>query len=1178
VSLYTGTPNISVPIYTHKGRELDLPISLTYDASGVKVDQQATNIGLSWNLNVGGRISRIVNGLPDDYEIATNQYQTMWNSYVRDNILLILNNESQTSPKFNNEGDALAYLEFLRAINDNECDALPDFFSFNALGINDMFVIDVNSQEAKALNNPRIKIELIKTGANQHSPGHVKKWNVTLEDGTRLIFGQYNNSTLYPVDAVEVTESEHFDDASPEALNARHRKYNSSWLLNEIISPRNKDNYKFIYRNFGLKIVPEGNTAKTVVNYTSHQGLIEILYNGETIVDLTLKPRQDAVIKSAVDKIEIKRNNNLIKGFVFNHTYFNDDSSSNPFVQKRLKLDAIDLTDQNNQVVSNYQFYYDSPNQLPPRFSTSQDYYGYYNGKSNGDELYPKSTFSVIEDGADRSVSFSHAKKGNIERIVYPTGGYTDFQFEAHRSSYITPQETQEHTAYYPKSVLNLQGGYECTVDSCSNECGHLCCQYYFTGAELGGYTGSPKVTHDVFYIEEAGDYLLNSVFDNSANQGTTESSAPGVKIAVFKRDDVNSENPNLNPAPIPLDEIYFFPDAYMNQGNVAFDNNASTGSNHTERPITLERGYYQATLANPRENSTLHLNLGRYETDYEQTGGETVMIEKAGMRIRSISDYTSDNILALRKKYTYGDGNVISQPFYEYLVSEYSVNEFMAEDTPPPPMLYRTTHASGTDKPHIGYEEVNEIIENFHDASGITDIATRHTFNTAHWGNHHTGTYTYFPGGKETTKRYSVNYALGKSKEVISNGRVEGVNSPIVSSNAKKYYDTYTYDQKNYYVNKGIGLRVNELRNHLYACPQENPNTNKWYIAYLPPTLLPSFSGNGTLLGEAMTTGGAGVQAAGAYDGTDEGNPGTVYYDRPVECDNIEDRLCSTALGRIDLEIAKAFGNAGYIQETIRHEKIKTGIIDGEDPEETQFNWSISQKTINEYYDNEEETPYNFLLKSTTTNSSQGRVVAQEFLYPDNFASEYSGLKSHDIIATPVQINTYEGLENDLKLVHRQKTEYGNTTLPQRVKTAKGNDDLEERISFDRYDDGNLIQSSQEGGVPTAYIWGYDKQYVIAKIENVTYAEIEALPSFGQGFEISQGLSVNQETQLRSSLTNAMITTYSYEPSIGITSMTDPRGNSIFYEYDDNNRLEFVKDKDHNILSKNEYNYRTQN
>lgn len=54
VSLHTGTPNISIPLYTLRGRELAVPISLDYHASGIKLEEVASNVGLGWSLSAGG--------------------------------------------------------------------------------------------------------------------------------------------------------------------------------------------------------------------------------------------------------------------------------------------------------------------------------------------------------------------------------------------------------------------------------------------------------------------------------------------------------------------------------------------------------------------------------------------------------------------------------------------------------------------------------------------------------------------------------------------------------------------------------------------------------------------------------------------------------------------------------------------------------------------------------------------------------------------------------------------------------------------------------------------------------------------------------------------------------------------------------------------------------------------
>jgi hypothetical protein len=53
------------------------------------------------------------------------------------------------------------------------------------------------------------------------------------------------------------------------------------------------------------------------------------------------------------------------------------------------------------------------------------------------------------------------------------------------------------------------------------------------------------------------------------------------------------------------------------------------------------------------------------------------------------------------------------------------------------------------------------------------------------------------------------------------------------------------------------------------------------------------------------------------------------------------------------------------------------------------------------------------------------------------------------------------------------------------------------------------------------------------------------------------------------------MITTITYKPSIGISTITDPKEDVITYHYDGFNRLEFVKDKNNNILSENKYHYK---
>lgn len=60
----------------------------------------------------------------------------------------------------------------------------------------------------------------------------------------------------------------------------------------------------------------------------------------------------------------------------------------------------------------------------------------------------------------------------------------------------------------------------------------------------------------------------------------------------------------------------------------------------------------------------------------------------------------------------------------------------------------------------------------------------------------------------------------------------------------------------------------------------------------------------------------------------------------------------------------------------------------------------------------------------------------------------------------------------------------------------------------------------------------------------------------------------------LRTSLSNALMTTYTYKPLVGMLKMTDPCGLTTTYEYDRLNRLKLIKGTDGQILQQYDYHY----
>lgn len=68
VGYYTGIPQINIPLWNVKIKNVEVPIGLSYHSQGIKVGQIASNVGLGWSLKAGGVISRVVKGgAPDDY-------------------------------------------------------------------------------------------------------------------------------------------------------------------------------------------------------------------------------------------------------------------------------------------------------------------------------------------------------------------------------------------------------------------------------------------------------------------------------------------------------------------------------------------------------------------------------------------------------------------------------------------------------------------------------------------------------------------------------------------------------------------------------------------------------------------------------------------------------------------------------------------------------------------------------------------------------------------------------------------------------------------------------------------------------------------------------------------------------------------------------------------------------
>ena len=162
---------------------------------------------------------------------------------------------------------------------------------------------------------------------------------------------------------------------------------------------------------------------------------------------------------------------------------------------------------------------------------------------------------------------------------------------------------------------------------------------------------------------------------------------------------------------------------------------------------------------------------------------------------------------------------------------------------------------------------------------------------------------------------------------------------------------------------------------------------------------------------------------------------------------------------------------------------------------------------------------------------------------------------------------------------------ENGNPQLYQLRKSEVAKDDrpleTEQEITlYDAY--GNVLEYRTKEGLYVSQIWGYHDTKIVCELKNIRYQDIDA--GIIAGIHYQTNLTDNSYNEnyirtqyqiLRQAHPQSMVTSYTYRPMIGMSSLTDTNGRTEYYEYDKFNRLSVVKDHDGNRLKAYEYHYK---
>lgn len=239
----------------------------------------------------------------------------------------------------------------------------------------------------------------------------------------------------------------------------------------------------------------------------------------------------------------------------------------------------------------------------------------------------------------------------------------------------------------------------------------------------------------------------------------------------------------------------------------------------------------------------------------------------------------------------------------------------------------------------------------------------------------------------------------------------------------------------------------------------------------------------------------------------------------------------------------------------------------------------SLEKSTVNEY-------DLDLKIRKRIQSTSQESDTLYTFFYYDknnsifsknrNVVERVENYRNEKLLSTTVMnySKVWPALPEDNGVVNL-------SYMPLTKEVSKGNSSfhVEQRVNlYDQF--GNIVELENQAGIKSVNIWGYNKTQIVAKIENIAYNSIPINLRTAIHAATNDAAMLSALTALRnhSALANAMVTTYTYIPLVGIKTMTDPKGYTMTYHYDNFNRLEKVTDMQGNILSENEYHYRTQN
>lgn len=419
-------------------------------------------------------------------------------------------------------------------------------------------------------------------------------------------------------------------------------------------------------------------------------------------------------------------------------------------------------------------------------------------------------------------------------------------------------------------------------------------------------------------------------------------------------------------------------------------------------------------------------------------------------------------------------------------------------------------------------------------------------------------------------------NYSTGKGVRIK---KIEYLDNNIVNEGLTKSYNYQKFDGSN--PTSGFFNQIENEESVVYQNVKETIGQNNGYTKYYYKTLYDLLEP--TPAPDTILVGGNTIRYVNILKDGLLGKREVFDADNSlIQKDSIHSEM---------LSIRSAYlGNGSYNGQNFDFRR--NGMIKYQKTTSTAYTSSGAYSNTSEI--TRDTKDFNVIHEKNT--GADGTVSEVNTIYPWGQFQTDPRLWNANIISVPLVV---EGKRNG-SVISKSETKFDNTAhfyptsqlsfLPDNLSQSLKN------ASFDIYDDkGNLVQYTSfpevgSTGISTIIIYGYDKTLPIAKIEGAKLSDIPAslittivnasnedgMATVAQEEAKEQALIAALNTfKNDAALQNFMITCYTYNPLIGITTTIPPTGMMELYKYDSFNRLLKVVDVNGNTVKEHQYNYK---